>query len=237
MIDMIGAISGATIYAVIIAVLVGYSTAPSSQKLAYCAAAAVWGIFIVAVAALGGFVPGTIGPVPAVGLAFAVLLALLIGAFLLFHGFRNLVLSVPLPALIALNVPRIGGVFFLVLAADGRLSEPFAMSAGWGDIITGLFAILLAAMAWRGDRSTTPLALWNIFGAFDLIVAVSLGVLSAPGTPFRVFTEGPGTATMGTLPWIMIPAMLVPLYLLIHLAIATRLRSVRGLTRTVASAR
>jgi hypothetical protein len=29
---------------------------------------------------------------------------------------------------------------------------------------------------------------WNAFGALDLAVAITLAVLSAPGTPFRVFT-------------------------------------------------
>ena len=35
---------------------------------------------------------------------------------------------------------------------------------------------------------------WNGLGVLDLIVAVTLGVLSAPGTPFRVFADGPGTS-------------------------------------------
>jgi hypothetical protein len=51
--------------------------------------------------------------------------------------------------------------------------------------------------------------------------------MSAPGTPLRVFTEGPGTAAMAQLPWMMIPTMLVPIYLLIHLTIAAKLRARR----------
>jgi uncharacterized membrane protein len=85
-------------------------------------------------------------------------------------------------------------------------------------------------------RIATPLALWNAFGALDLVVAVSLGVLSAPGTPFRVFTDEPGTTAMARLPWVMIPALLVPIFLLVHLTIATKLRSVRRLTAASATA-
>ena len=81
------------------------------------------------------------------------------------------------------------------------------------------------------------LNVWNALGALDLIVAVALGVLSAPGTPFRVFTEEPGTAAMTALPWIMVPAILVPLYLLIHLTIAARLRALQPATQAVAMAR
>jgi ubiquinone/menaquinone biosynthesis C-methylase UbiE len=40
----------------------------------------------------------------------------------------------------------------------------------------------------------TWLGLWNAFGALDLMLAVLLGVLSAPGAPFRVFIEGAGHA-------------------------------------------
>ena len=52
-----------------------------------------------------------------------------------------------------------------------------------------------------------------------------LAALSSPGTPFRLFTEGPGNVVMATLPWILIPTTLVPLWLLVHLTIAWRLRS------------
>jgi uncharacterized membrane protein len=71
------------------------------------------------------------------------------------------------------------------------------------------------------------LAAWNGFGVLDLVTAVLLGALSAQGTPFRVFTEAPGTAAMGTLPWVGIPALIVPLYLITHLVIGVRLRAMR----------
>jgi hypothetical protein len=109
---------------------------------------------------------------------------------------------------------------------DGRLSAPFAPAAGVGDIMTGALAIPLAAVLALGFNIRRMwFGLWNAFGALDLVVAASLGLLSAPGTPFRVFTEGPGTQAMTTLPWAFIPAMLVPLCLLIHFAIATKLRA------------
>jgi hypothetical protein len=60
---------------------------------------------------------------------------------------------------------------------------------------------------------------------FEAIGTIGYTALYAPGTPFRVSTEGPGTGVMGYLPWIMVPTMLVPLYLLVHLTIAAKLRS------------
>lgn len=80
-------------------------------------------------------------------------------------------------------------------------------------------------MAATGRAPRQWLRLWNTFGALDLIVAVSLGVLSAPGGPWQVFTAEPGTAVLGSLPWTLIPALLVPLYLMIHLTIAVQLRT------------
>jgi hypothetical protein len=93
-------------------------------------------------------------------------------------------------------------------------------------MITGALAIPFAARLARGIAVRQAwLGLWNMFGAMDLVMAVALGVLSAPGTPFRVFTAGPGTLAMTTLPWVFVPAMLVPIFLLVHFAIASRLRT------------
>jgi hypothetical protein len=126
-------------------------------------------------------------------------------------AFRNALLAAPLSALVGLNAARLRGVFFLILAADGRLSAPFAPVAGIGDMLVAALAIPLAAMAAGGaGERPTWLGVWNALGALDLVVAVTLGLLSAPGTPFRVFTGGPGTSAIAELPWIMIPTMLVP---------------------------
>lgn len=238
MIDMVGAIAGTGVYAALVGVLVGFSPVSGPTKLAAFAAAAGWGGIIVTLATLGGFAPGATGPVPGPVVAFGGLLALLFGGWFLLPRFRSALLSVPLPALVGLNTARLGGVFFLILAADGRLSAPFAPVAGWGDMLVAALAIPLAAMAAGGtDERPAWLGVWNALGALDLVVAVSLGGLSAPGTPFRVFTEGPGTLAMTALPWVMVPAMLVPPYLLIHLTIAAQLRACQPTTHAVAMAR
>jgi hypothetical protein len=235
MLDMIGAIFGTAVYAAIVGVLVGIPRAqPRTKPLAF-AAAALWAGLVTAVAALGGLAAGTLGPVPATLVPFTFLLASLVGGWYLLPRFRAALLSIPLPALIGLNAARLGGVLFLILAADGRLSAPFAPAAGLGDMLVGTLAIPLAVMAAR-DALANPtwFRLWNGFGALDLVNAVSLGILSAPGTPYRIFTDGPGTQAMTTLPWAFVPAMMVPLFLLIHLTIDARLRSAQRATLAVA---
>jgi hypothetical protein len=225
MLDVIGAVFAAALYTAIIGVLIGYSHVGIASKLGAAALAAAWCGIITAAAALGGLLPGTLGPVPVGLLPFGGFLALLFGAWFLSPEFRGAVFSVPLPVLLGLHAGRLGGLFFVLLYMDGRLSAPFAPAAGFGDMAAGALAIPLAASLALGWRLRLAwVGIWNGLGALDLIVAVSLGALSAPGTPFRVFIEGPGTLAMTTLPWAFIPAMLVPLFLLIHFAIAVKLR-------------
>lgn len=223
MLDMIGAVAGGFSYTLLVVAFVATAPLTARMRIVAFAAAFAWAAAIIGLAGIGALgsqilaVPGTV-------FAFAASVALLFGAWALLPGVRNGIAGMPMTFLVGLNIMRIGGVFFLMLAADGRLSTPFATSAGWGDIITGAVAIPLAlTLARNAHTPRLALTAWNAFGALDLIVAVSLGILSAE-TPFRVFTEGPGTAVMTSLPWAMVPGLLVPMYLLIHFAIAVRLR-------------
>ena len=225
MFEVIGAIAYPALYVVLVGVLVGFSPARRSTKLALAAAAALWGVIVVTIAGSGLGAPGAAGPVPITVVAFAVFFALLFGAWAARRQFRDAALSVPLPALVALNVGRIAGILMAISATQGRISAPFGPAAGWGDALTGALAIPVAVIAATRSRYRGWVFAWNLLGAADLIDAVTLGALSAPGTPFRVFTEGPGTAVMGAFPWIMIPTMLVPIYFLIHLTIAAKIRS------------
>lgn len=224
MLDIVAAIFAGSAYATVVGVLVGLSPAGKGAKLAAYSAAAAWLATVVAIAAAGGLAPGTFGPVPTGLLPFTALLLFLLAGWSFFPQFRDALRAVPLPALVGVNAVRLGGVLFLLLQADGRLSAPFAPSAGLGDIITGALAMLLAAAMLHGMAIRRGwLVAWNAFGAFDLVVAIVLGVLSAPATPFRLFTDGPGTLAMTELPWVLVPAALVPIFLLVHLAIAARL--------------
>ena len=237
MTDILGTIFGTAVYAGVIGVLVGFAPVGPARKIAGFAVAAAWAAAIVALAALGGFAPGATGPVPGVAFAFGGLLLLLFGAWFLWPQFRDALLAVPLPALIALNFGRLGGAFFVILELQGRLSAPFAPIAGLGDMTVALLAGPLAMLAAANPRARPAWAgAWNALGTLDLVTAVSLGLLSAPGSPLRVFTEGPGTLAITTLPWIMIPALLVPLYLLIHLAVWAKLRALPSAANGMAMA-
>jgi hypothetical protein len=121
--------------------------------------------------------------------------------------------------LIAVQAVRALGVSFILLYFAGRLPAPFAPVAGWGDTVIGVTALPLAYLAsraantWRG-----AIWLWNSLGLLDLIVAVGLGAMSAPG-PLQLFAGPSDSAIMTTVPWIVIPCFLVPALAFVHLAI------------------
>ena len=224
MLDLVGAYFLGAGCAATAAVLLGLARIPHGTKFAAFVLAGLWTSLIIAIAAAGGFGQGTTGVFPAPVIAFLVLLIAGLAAWFGSRRFRDAFHSVPLAGLIGVNIFRIAGLMFLLLHDFGRLANPFAACAGWGDILTGLAAIPLAILAVSGGRVPRGLLIgWNIFGALDLINALTMGAMSAPGTPFHLLTEPPGTLVMGMLPWVTIPAILVPVYLITHLEIGARL--------------
>jgi hypothetical protein len=135
--------------------------------------------------------------------------------------------DVPLWLLICVHVVRILGVSFIILYAANRLPAPFAPVAGWGDILIGITAPLVAWLSWRQGANARPIVwIWNLAGTADLIAAVGLGVTSSPG-PLRLFHGEPSSAIMATLPWLLIPGFLVPLLFVVHMGIFARLAATR----------
>lgn len=229
MLDTVAAIYFTAYCAAQMALLIGTARLSLTTKVAAFASASVWLALVVAAYALGGPPRGLLGPIPVNFLPFTLALAVLIGGWLVAPRARAALASVPLPALVSVHIGRIGGILFILLYGDGRLSAPFGSVAGAGDIITGLAAAVLAAALLAGFALRTRwLRLWNAFGELDLVVAIVLAALSAPGAPFRLFTDGSGTQALGMLPWILVPAFLVPVDLLAHLAIAARLEARGG---------
>ena len=188
----------------------------SAQKLTTVAIAGFWIGLAIALANTGIYSP-TATPVPVVGVMAALPLVVVGVGALLFAGTRDALMALPVPLLVGLNIMRALGALFLLLAAQDRLSGPFPQSAGWGDIIVGLTAIpLMAAVARNPGGNRGLLLAWNAFGTLDLIVAVALGVISAPGSPLQLFGGTIGSAAIWTLPWSNIPTLLVPFYLITH---------------------
>lgn len=194
------------------------------QKLTTVTIAGLWIGLAIALATTGIY-SATATPVPVVGVMVALPLIVIGGAALLSARVRGTLLALPVPLLLGLNALRIlPGAFILLLASQGKLSGPFPQSAGWGDIIVGVIAIpLILAAARNFAGSRLALLGWNILGTLDLLEAVALGVLSAPGSPLQIFGGAVGSTAMWSLPWSNIPTLLVPFYFITHGIIFARL--------------
>ena len=183
----------------------------------------LWFAIVVAIGALGVLDPVRGLGVPALGLTVALPVVALVCALFVVPAVRNAISATPLPALVAVNAIRVLGVTFLILYAEGRLPAPFAQSAGWGDIFAGVTALPVAwSIARFGARARTLAYLWNTIGLADLVAAVTLGPLSAPG-PLQIFVGPPTSALMTTLPWLIIPGFVVPSLIFIHIVVFYRL--------------
>jgi hypothetical protein len=224
MIDIVAAIALTALAVLVPGVLILASGLIVVMARRLAVATIAWLAGVTLLAAAGLFSPSSTVGTPAIGLAVAA--PVVLGTLLALRGsaLRALAFGVPLAVLVAVHIGRLLGAFFLVLHTEGRLPWTFAAGAGWGDIAV---AALAAPLAWLVRRRVTgwwtAALAWNTLGFVDLVAAVTLGVGSAPGSPLQFIHEAPGSGTMGTLPWLLIPGFLVPIYLLTHLALFARL--------------
>ena len=233
---MLNTIGFATLMMTIMVNAVAVLTAmklPRREQLLAAAVAGAWVGIAAALAAAGalGFAPAQ--PVPVIGLLAGGPLVLAAGFWLGSANFRAIVTALPLPLLVGLHAMRLLGALFLALAAVGRLSGPFPYFAGLGDVLTGALAIPLALRLAQGEQ--TPIGWWNLLGAVDLLLAVTLGITSAQGSPLQLFHGGAGSEAMQHLPFSLVPTVLVPYYLITHGIIAAKITS-RANAQTLAIA-
>lgn len=223
MIDIIGAISLTALFGLCAALLITAIPVGAAARSRVAAIAIAWFAGVGSLGALGIFSVGGFGTM-AIGMAVLAPIVLLLVSAVRSSTVRKVVLNVPLAVLVAIHAGRVLGVFFLLLLEAGRLPPTFALAAGWGDIGVALAALPLA---WAIQRQVTGWRtmtfVWNLFGFADLVTAVTLGVGSAPNSPVRFIFESPNSNAVASLPWVMIPAVLVPVYLLTHLAIFAQL--------------
>jgi hypothetical protein len=221
MLDVIGTILVGAAMAVILISIVTTMPLRLSDRLAVAGAAGTW---VGLAGAIAG--AGALSNAIAVLTMFATPLLITVALVLAFPAVRRALNAIPLPLLAGLNVVRLGGVLFVLLAMAGRLSGPFPYIAGWGDFVTGALALPAAWLATRETRLRDRLVVaWNAFGMLDLIVAVSLGLISRNGSPLQLIHAGVGTAAMQTLPWAFVPTALVPFFLIAHGIIFTRMHT------------
>ena len=182
----------------------------------------LWLAIIWSAAINGFFKPG--GAIP--WLPLAALGPVIIGAPILLRSRRigQVLDAMPASWIVALQVYRVLGSAFLVGWAYGVVPGIFALPAGIGDVLTGLFAVPVAISLASGSGESRRAAIaWNVFGLADFAVALTIGIAIA----LHVIETGFASATGGLYPVAMIPAFAVPSSIMLH-ALSLRQLSRRG---------
>jgi hypothetical protein len=168
-------------------------------------------------AAVNGLFVITVSPPSPPWLPSAIFLPVIIGAPLMLLSKRigQVLDGLPASWLIAVQVYRIFGGWALAAWIGGGLPGLSALPQGTGDMLTGLFAvpaaIAVASGAAQGRRRAIA---WNIFGLADFVVAVTLGLITAPGRFQLIVPDVPNSA--GAFPGVLTPAFVVPASILLH---------------------
>ena len=142
---------------------------------------AIWFLLVVSLGAVGIFVgrPGK-PPIP-IAIGVAAPLLLFFAWLRLSRSFRDFVLSLDLRLIAGMQAWRWAGLGFLSLYAYHVLPAIFALPAGLGDMAIGVAApwMILGLVRQPGFATSAAFTRWNVLGILDLIVALSIGTLSA----------------------------------------------------------
>lgn len=144
-----------------------------------------------------------------------------LGAWRLIPSFRRGLATLNVRAIVLLHgIRTIVGAAFVVQASRGVLPDAFGRPVGWGDVVAGLLAIVVAAAARPDRRGGRRLLLaWNTLGFLDILMAF----VSAQRLVF--FVHDPRMAAgLGRLPFSLIPLLLVPFVIASHLWLFHRLQ-------------
>lgn len=128
------------------------------------------------------------------------------------------VLAALQPALlIAPQVFRVGVELLLwQLYREGAIPEQMTFEGRNWDVLVGLTAPLVAGALARGWGGWALALGWNVAGLLILANIVVVAILSTP-LPFRVFLNEPANTIIAEVPYVWLPALLVPVAYLLHL--------------------
>jgi hypothetical protein len=148
----------------------------------------------------------------------------LIASYWLSKSFRDWLNALDLRMIVALNLARFVGFYFLWLYARGELPYPFAVPGGWGDVILATGAVVIVASWSSFGRRRPVLLVWNVYGLVDILFVVATAATEAMTMPASM-------AALLRMPLSLLPTFLVPLIISSHLLVFARLRRRVATTR------
>ena len=179
------------------------------------AALAVWLLVVLALGAGGAYIgaPGQ-PPLPVFAGAVVPLLAFAL-ALRASTAFREYLLALDVRLVVGMQAWRYAGFGFLALYANHVLPGLFAWPAGLGDMAIGLVAPwwIVALSKDPAAAASSSFRLWNALGILDFVVAFTTATICA----MTITSDVPPTiAPMGQLPLVLVPAFMVPLFVMLH---------------------
>jgi hypothetical protein len=128
-------------------------------------------------------------------------------------------------ALVGLHVVRWPiGIWFLVAGRAGTVPGELARLAGWGDIATGVLALVALAVDPRTAWGRRALLVFNAIGLVDILAVVV--------TAQRQLLFGDAASLRIGHPFVVLPMFVVPLVIVAHAWTFVRLRSRTALPAT-----
>jgi len=130
----------------------------------------------------------------------------------------------PLLALVALQGFRLPLELTMHRAATAGIMPMHMSFSRWNfDVVSGVGAVVLAALLYAGRAPRAVLLAWNALGAALLLNIIVIAVLSTP--TFAAFGSAPERLNtwIAVPPYVWLPTVLVPAALLGHILIARRL--------------
>lgn len=178
--------------------------------------------------AASGVFQQSLGKIPTLPIAIA--LPILLGALVLTRSraVGTLLDATPASWLVGLQVYRVLGGMFVVYWIRGSMPAAFALPAGIGDVLTGLLALPAAVWVASGLPIGRRIGIrWNLLGLIDFAIAITMGMLTAPG-PAQLLARAHPNLQIALFPTAMTPAFVVPFSTLLHVLSLRQLQRVRG---------
>jgi len=184
-------------------------------------ATVAWLVVTLVLAASGRLTFTSVPPTEGILILASVVLGLGIGASPL--GLR-IATGIPLAALVGVQAFRFPLELMLHRAyVEGLMPVQMSYSGFNLDILTGLFAIVVAMQLVRKPGSRVVARIWNAGGIVLLTNILIIAVLSTP-TPIRVFHNEPANEWIAHAPWVWLPAVFVVAAIIGHVVVFRRLR-------------
>jgi len=126
---------------------------------------------------------------------------------------RTVIDYIPIATLVGVQTFRLAGFVFLIIPGLGHLPKAFAIG-GYGDIATGLLAIVASVMLVKKSRGVTLwFILFSVVGLCDLINVAGLLFYFYPSWSSAV----PSSAALADFSLVTVPALAAPMALILHL--------------------